>query len=525
MVKIIEPRLTIRVDRHNVIFASRENNAKFDGKIENFDENSLERQTILLFATWVERAEAFTRLDQLRIFGHHLYRILFNDKIEKALESALLNVQELRERAPDLALRLELDLTQAPTLARLPWEYLYYPDGKCFLSTQAEIVLSRYISKDIGEPTLPKSDIKILIAFAKPRGLGTVLAEATVEHIEDYSKQINQQEEYVNKLSAKFSDELSSQSKYTVKMVSLKNATYSDFRRTLKDEQPDIVHFIGHGDYDYREKVGKIAFIDNANEQDWCREEDFADCFKTELKTPPRLVFLQVCEGAVVDLYEDLGGIVPKLLDEANVPAVVGMQYPIHNYSALDFCTAFYQELLAKNHVGWAIQKARQSTEKAHRREKNFVRDFGVPVLYMRSLDGFILGPPSTRAQQSWAPTQTSSSSAVVPDSAGAESLDAAPATTPPTTTDDASLALRIAMSRAARQTLDHIPDEAKRDNLKKEVHELLQESDMAVLRTKLANKVVACNLDHNSDADVFQAMLEAKAKPEGYDEQSNPRR
>jgi len=87
------------------------------------------------------------------------------------------------------------------------------------------------------------------------------------------------------------------------------------------------------------------------------------------------------------------------LLDNAKVTAVVGMQYPIDAGPALAFCIAFYQELLSGKHVGDAVYAhvgdavyaGRKAAGEAYKLDKNFVREFGVPVLYMRSKEGVLL--------------------------------------------------------------------------------------------------------------------------------------
>ena len=55
----------------------------------------------------------------------------------------------------------------------------------------------------------------------------------------------------------------------------------------------------------------------------------------------PRLVFLQACEGGVVEAATTFAGMAP-LIAERNAPAVVAMQYPVFNPAATSLSLRVY---------------------------------------------------------------------------------------------------------------------------------------------------------------------------------------
>jgi hypothetical protein len=84
---------------------------------------------------------------------------------------------------------------------------------------------------------------------------------------------------------------------------------------------------------------------------------------------------------------------VARSLTRAGIPAVVGMQYPIRDTSATAFYQGFYRALAAGQPIDAAVTDGRLAIVN---RSSEGDRDWGVPVLYMRSLEGVLFpqAPP-----------------------------------------------------------------------------------------------------------------------------------
>ncbi len=332
------------------------------------DFSNLRHETILMFQRWLNE-DGIKRSKDLEVLGAHLYEGLINGDIRAFLKSELDAARKENQR---LRLQLNFDDSQKKLIA-YPWEYLYDSETKEFLATQADLVLSRFMSLNKNRPTLvPKEDeLRILVVVSKPADLGTVAYKEVLQAVEALVKE-------VGTIEGKVQIDL------------LKQPTMTTLPDELKKFKPHILHFIGHGRYDKDENKGEIALIDPKSKiegADWCGYKELVRCFN-EAGVTPRLVFLEMCQGAETEGDESglnaFTGIAPNLI-QANIPAVVAMKYEIPNDDATQFSKAFYQQLSNHETLGTAVQSGRLEMGKYYKWAN---RLFGTPVLYMHSFDG-----------------------------------------------------------------------------------------------------------------------------------------
>lgn len=167
--------------------------------------------------------------------------------------------------------------------------------------------------------------------------------------------------------------------------------------RTKLSQKPriDVVHFIGHAGPRFREpgenvdREEMVLYSENAQGEyeplggrhlvgilDGLRDQGLL----------PRLFILNACQTGDVAGTESLVGLIPKLIIDGGLPAVIGMQYPITDTAARDFTREFYTALIQHGQVDWAISVARNVLAQ----EREDQPDWGTPVLYLQSRDGFI---------------------------------------------------------------------------------------------------------------------------------------
>jgi hypothetical protein len=148
---------------------------------------------------------------------------------------------------------------------------------------------------------------------------------------------------------------------------------------------------MGHGRFDVAESIGYVALLDDERaEARWIPDRLLVEMFQ-QVRALPRLVVLHLCEGAAVDFTADFSGVAPRLI-RAEIQGVVGMQYPISNGAAGTFSRSFYRRLAEQSDVDDAVQQARSDLT-FHGTDGHDKRDFGIPVLYMRSRDAVLHGP------------------------------------------------------------------------------------------------------------------------------------
>jgi hypothetical protein len=80
-------------------------------------------------------------------------------------------------------------------------------------------------------------------------------------------------------------------------------------------------------------------------------------------------------------------GMAPVLMRDANLPAVIGMQYPVSDVAAARFTEGFYNALIHHGQVDYAVAQGRKAIATA---ENTTPRDWACPVLYTQVADGII---------------------------------------------------------------------------------------------------------------------------------------
>jgi tetratricopeptide (TPR) repeat protein len=93
---------------------------------------------------------------------------------------------------------------------------------------------------------------------------------------------------------------------------------------------------------------------------------------------------LNCCESAKVNVGEKFGNPAIGLMQSGWLPAVVAMQFPITDGAAINMSEGFYTALASNKPVDDALMNARKFIWLQSKVE------FGIPVLYMRSVDGRI---------------------------------------------------------------------------------------------------------------------------------------
>ncbi len=333
------------------------------GKVEM----DLQKKKILrIFHSMLETNRIINR-EELEVFGSLLYEVLFKGDIHTAFEKTYNDIQE----QPDTCLRVVLEFKQeAQFLATLPWEFLYYQgSGHSFhVATKNKLILTRHVPLIDAFSKLQPNEkpLRILVVVSQPDDLGEVIADPVIEAIQNLRSKLPE----------------------AVEIDSLPQPNEGNFPQKMKDLNPHVLHFIGHGKWDSAQKNGQLAFVNRYdNSAMWITDKDLSDYF---LDYKPRLIFLHACKGASSEEYEGFRGVALQLVYSL-VPAVVAMQYPIENKPAIQFAQKFYECLGEGKPIDVAVQEGRQELAMYLKKEHFSSRDFGSPVVYLQSAEGIII--------------------------------------------------------------------------------------------------------------------------------------
>ena len=291
----------------------------------------------------------------------------------------------LDNQGKGLRIRLRLE---PPELGAIPWEYLYDELNDLFLAISPETPITRYIQ--VSEP--PRSitihhTLKVLAVISNPinlaeRGLPALDAEKEKQVL---SQALGEWER-----------------EGLVQLEFLDHAVASEIREKLRRYQPHIFHFIGHGAFKddgfadgFANGFAKAYLVieDDDHRFRLITGRTFREFFLGNDFT--KLVVLNTCQSATTSSTQPgsvrrpspIVGLAPNLV-RRGLPAVVAMQYSIYDDTAIKFSREFYRALAVGFPVDTAISEARRGIYIDCGVER---RDWGIPVLFMRSPDGVIL--------------------------------------------------------------------------------------------------------------------------------------
>ncbi|MBP1694272.1 MAG: hypothetical protein H6Q37_2155 [Chloroflexi bacterium] len=266
----------------------------------------------------------------------------------------------------DLPLRIRLMIgPSAPELHKLHWETLCDPQDASPLSTNGNILFSRYLSSQDWRPVRlrARGELRALTFIANPSDLG------------DYNLSPID-------VAAEFG-----RVKQALKDISLSSlpgpggsqpATLNNLMDRLRANDVDILYLVCHGALVKGEPwlwlEGDDGKVTRASGTELITQ-------LKELEERPRLVVLASCESAGNGSGEALAALGPRLA-EAGIPAVLAMQGKISMETIAGFMPVFFRELQRDGQIDRALAVARRAVAKRP--------DYWMPALFMRLKSGRI---------------------------------------------------------------------------------------------------------------------------------------
>ncbi|MEO8451676.1 MAG: CHAT domain-containing protein [Gemmatimonadota bacterium] len=248
-----------------------------------------------------------------------------------------------------------------PALAVIPWEFLYSEKLHGFLGVSVRTPIVRYVElpRPIGllETTPP---VRMLVVIPAAGDLATEVEKVELLKTLEPLKNV-------------------------VTTTVLDGAVARDrLAAALAAESFQLLHFIGHGDFD-----GEAAVL-ALNGEDG--EPDLVDAawMTALLRNHPsmKLVVLNSCRGGEVSPIKPFVGMAESLVREG-VPAVIAMQYAIHDREAITFSRVLYRYLFASEDKG-RIEVALTHARNALSAEFPQSKALGLPVLFTHAREGVL---------------------------------------------------------------------------------------------------------------------------------------
>jgi|SoiMetStandDraft_2_1073263.scaffolds.fasta_scaffold03068_2 CHAT domain-containing protein len=342
--------------------------AEFDTPVRRLNQRGLDKTGLLKLGE---------QLGDLLLPGH--VRAMFDRSLEF-----------VRGKQEGLRLRVRVEPL---ALAALPWEYALVRRNahetvpQDFLCLQPDISIVRHIV--LGDPVpvaVAKEKYRAVIALASPDG------QAELE--------LGTDENTIKSAVQKFDADGS-----RIDLQVLFPATRDALHDALAGA--DIFHFSGHGVFDAQSDFAPDGTLRGKGAILLEKSDHSADRYDTELlanalqRADVRLAVLGACNTATRDAGGAWSGVAPGLV-RLNVPAVVAMQFKLADTRALHFIAPLYLLTLQGYTVDQAVAEARialfnQTGQANGDWAKD--RDWGTPVLYLRTPDGVLFPEPKQQTE------------------------------------------------------------------------------------------------------------------------------
>jgi hypothetical protein len=287
---------------------------------------------------------------ELRSLGRDLFEVLLPGDVRRLYDVA-------RSLQPDQVLDVVFT-SMIDWVADKPWELAWDPGRREFLSTSSvNFVRNAFTAVPAEAPGRRRGRLRVLVASARPRGAAPLSARKEAADLRRSFRGLAE--------------------RGLADVSVLDRATPARLQRRLAEGGIDVLHFVGHGDFDEKSREGSVLLEDERGRP---RPVGFELLRQIVVRRGVRLVFLNACEtgrGGRVDWNR---GVAPALV-AAGVPAVVANQYAVLDRAATAFARDFYAELARGRSLGDAAREARVAVG---REVGTGTIDWAVPVLFAR---------------------------------------------------------------------------------------------------------------------------------------------
>jgi hypothetical protein len=295
---------------------------------------------------------------------------------------------------PDEGLRLRLRLPKE--LADLPWEYMLVQKvggerkPSDFVTLDSRISIVRHEALAIPARWFePTDNRRVLVVMASPQPFEDY---PRLKHLPDEQRFIKQALDDVAGVTADYEPEFGEGIGDGV----IPSAQSRDVSSALR-AGADIFHFSGHGEFvkslgpsgDGIIGAGGIILADENNRAVPVSADRLLEIIRHH---GVRLVVMGACETARRDTVYDWSSVALSLL-KGEIPAVIAMQFTVYDPLTALFMGDFYQALSAGLTIDEAVYLGRWAVREATQLDKPDIRDWGAPVLYMRTPGGSIFPP------------------------------------------------------------------------------------------------------------------------------------
>lgn len=295
---------------------------------------------------------------QARQLGELLFNALMSGDVGKCFE---VSKSIVRRDGKGLRIRLRFE---PPKLATLPWELMRDPEADEFFSLSFYSPIVRYIEqRQTVAPLLLKHPLRVLVVLSSP----------VDRPLLDVEREAHQMMEALADVVARGA----------VQVTLLRSTDLLTIQRRLRDEQYNVLHYMGHGHFSPNDGEGYLVLEDSQGTSHLVSGRTLGRLLHDERSL--RFVLLNACSSSEALPDDPFSGVAASLI-QAGMPAVAAMQSTISDVAALQFSRAFYEALSG----GLPIEASVAEGRKAVYFSSTDTVEWVIPQLFMRLGDGVL---------------------------------------------------------------------------------------------------------------------------------------
>ena len=300
------------------------------------------------------RGAAAPEVREMKDFGALLFQEAVNGPVREFYQKC--QSQADREGA---GMRLRLTLDQS--VEDLPWEFLCLNDDFMALNPRSPVV--RYI-EGAAACSLVKVEypLRVLVVIAKPSDEVPLDTDAEKESITAALKPLTDQ----GVVHLSFIEG---------------NNTWGKLMDALLPNRTNILHFIGHGDFDETNNEGVLIMADEDGKT--LRVDSERLRVLVQGRSRLALILLNSCLGTLGGDAQPFSSVAAGLV-KSGIPAVIAMQFEISDDAAREISETFYTSLSLNMPVDAALTEARRRIFLSNRNSL----EWATPILFMQVKDG-----------------------------------------------------------------------------------------------------------------------------------------
>ncbi len=286
--------------------------------------------------------------------GALLFATLFPGEVRRLYDMA---------RAAPGSARLDLVFTSLiDWVADKPWELAFDPLRRSFLALEEVNVVRNVVTSVPAEALAARRrPLSVLLAVSQPASAARLAWE-----------------EEAAALQAAFAPLVDSGS---ARLAVTQTPAPEKLHQLLSSGRYDVLHFVGHGEYDEERRSGALLFEGDGGRP---RRVDAPRLRQLLCGRGLRLVCLNACESGRGGRTDFNRGVAPALV-AGGLPAVVANQYSVLDGSAVVFARELYRSLALGHALGDAAREARLAVATAAGPDD---LDWAVPVVFARDPAG-----------------------------------------------------------------------------------------------------------------------------------------